>query len=145
MKTFIGLALGLLVLCGCSEPTIPAGSIQQGGIVIADEYIDYQTTFTVGLSSGRTLIATSRVFPWLHDFTFDAISTSYELTQPGDKYVFFDCENIADKIIDANLVKEIQPYCDTIPGRAKDFWKSVSYSPTEFTDQQGNQWKKVSK
>ena len=100
-------------------------------------YLNFTVTSTVALSEGRTLKVSSEAEPWLEP---DWLSWEDSLQQPNGNWIIFDCNNIADKIIDAQLVKEITPICSEVHSSLKSYWKSVDYSPHEFTDTTGKKW-----
>jgi hypothetical protein len=53
--------------------------------------------------------------------------------------VDFDCEKIADKIIEPGLVPQLDHWCKAIHGPAMNFWKDND-PPPQFTDGNGNTW-----
>src|ERR1700722_219582 len=138
--------LSVLVLAGCSSAPkpvpAPLGSVSQSGITDDARYRRFLTTYTVQISAGRQLLVTVKSNPWLAGES-NKVSFSDELLQGDGKRVLFDCENIADKIIDAALVQEIAPICPVIHNRGIAFWKSLNYRPTEFTDTEGIRWQQV--
>jgi hypothetical protein len=139
MKT---LLLSLSILCagiiGCNDaPPVPLHNLSQSGVTI-DEYLTFQITYTLALTQGRTLTVQVRSKPWLED----EIDFSDKLQQPDGTWVIFDCDRIADKIIDTNLAAEITPYCAQLHQQGKDYWESHDYTPEEFVDSQGTHWKK---
>lgn len=127
-----------LVGCEPPKPPIPLHGISQSGITV-DQYLSFKTTYTMPLTDGRTLKVDSLSEPWLSD----TIDFSDQLQQADGRWVIFDCDNIADKIIDHSLVTEVTPYCANIHETAKLFWEERNYTPDEFMDRQGVVWKKV--
>lgn len=133
----------LLPIVGCAKKPathIPTGIISQSGVSIRDPLFSFRTTYTVNLSRGRTMVVESSSSPW--DST-DKLSFSDTLRQADHKEIVFDCDRIADVIIDADLVKEITPYCFVVHAQAKEFWEQHGYSPDEMVDYTGTHWKKV--
>ena len=63
-----------------------------------------------------------------------------ELTQDNGRWVAFDPDNIAEKILDRALVPLIQQYVDEIYGIDKAFRKS---SPNQFIDERGVTWRRA--
>lgn len=70
---------------------------------------------------------------------FGARETSGELTQRGGRWVLFEPERVADKIIDRELSPLVQDFCDEVSKLDKEYMRS---NPSEFTDTRGNTWRK---
>ncbi len=142
--------LSIVLLAGCagkkdtSKPQIPTETITSSGTTLQG-YPDFARSWTAQLSEHRTIKVTSTAKPWLKD-SFDdyALSISFddELEQADGRWVIFDCNNIADKIIDARLVEEIRPYCVLLHKTAVDYWKAHDYIPDSFTDSTGTVWRR---
>jgi hypothetical protein len=135
-KTYMLLSIIGFVL-GCRHETIPVGK------VIDTTYAALDTTsfiiqYKVGLSQDRILTVFSMSSPWLGN----SLSNGAELEQSDGRKVDFDCDKIADKIIDANLVKEITPYCAVLSERGKKYWEDHDYTPDEY-ESHGIKWKRV--
>lgn len=62
---------------------------------------------------------------------------SGELRQPNGKYVTFQPDEIADKIIDPTLVPLVQRACDEILAIDRAYMSSDRY---EFVDESGARW-----
>lgn len=142
--------LSIVLLAGCAgkkdtpKPQIPTGTITSSAVTL-DGYPDYIKSWTAQLSEHRTIKVTSTARPWMKDSWDDyalSLEFSDELVQSDGKWVFFDCGNIADKIIDARLVEEIRPYCVLLHKTAVDYWKAHSYIPDSFTDSTGTTWRR---
>lgn len=65
-----------------------------------------------------------------------------ELTQWNGKWILFDPDNVADKIIDPELVPLIEQRCREIDQLDAAFRNST---PSEFTDTGGTTWRRVQK
>ena len=131
----------IVALAGCkgkSNAYIADGSVSQSGATISG-YLTFETTYTVQLSGQRSLIVTATSQPWLNGTVY----FSDELQQEDGKRVYFECDKIAEKIIDARLVAEIEPICPAIHQRGEAYWKALGYEPNEFVDAQGTHWLKV--
>lgn len=63
-----------------------------------------------------------------------------ELRQPNGKYVLFDSDAVADKIIDPVLVPLIIEACSEIMHIDRKFIES---RPNEFTDEGGVRWRRI--
>lgn len=72
-------------------------------------------------------------------FLFGDTMKSGILTQTGGRWVVFDPERPADKILDRELLPEIQDRCAEILRLDKE-WRANK--PPEFTDENGNRWVK---
>jgi hypothetical protein len=68
------------------------------------------------------------------------LSKSAELTQDNGRWVSFDPDNIAEKILDRALVPLIQQYVDEIYSLDEGFRKS---DPAQFIDERGVAWRRV--
>ncbi len=121
------LLICLAFFCGCShpavKPTLP-NTVSRSEPTV-DSYFDYDVTFTVGLSQGRNLSVKAETRPWL----YQTVSYTDSLQQTDGKWVVFDCDNIADRIIIPGLIEEITPYCKSLHQQAEDFWKQNGYEP----------------
>lgn len=138
----------VVFLAGCEEnkpvvPPIPLHDMQQSGPTV-DSYLSYQTTYTLKLTQERVLKVTAEAQPWL-ERSPEGVRFTDELEQSDGKRILFDCNNIAERIIDANLVREITPYCASLHKQALDYWKQINYEPDEFEDREGTRWRKVGK
>ncbi len=67
-------------------------------------------------------------------------SWSGELTQPNGRWVLFDPERIADKILDPQLVPLITDFTSAAMALDTAFVKS---KPDTFTDEDKNIWKRI--
>lgn len=144
MRLFLAAAL-LLALTGCkskspasqsSVPVEPASGFSASGPKVIG-YLDFEVDFVRPLSGGRVLRIFSESRPWLvGDVTFvDSMQQ-----KPGGEWIDFDCDHIADRIIDKALVAEITPLCSQGHSMALDYWKQQGYTPDTFTDSEGNTW-----
>lgn len=150
MKSLILAASALTVLSlGCSKKEEPHPSVIPDtkfsmSSVQSGDFTDYNVTLTRPLSQQRTLIIVASVKPWLDRIGGDPnVYFSDMLKQDDDKSISFDCDAIAEKIIDTNLVEEITPLCKWGHDKANQYWKGLDYQPNEFTDSLGTRWKKV--
>lgn len=60
-----------------------------------------------------------------------------ELRQSDDKYVWFDPERVADRILDHALVPLVEARIKTIFALDAEF---MSSNPCQFTDEKGTKW-----
>jgi hypothetical protein len=60
-----------------------------------------------------------------------------ELRQSDDKYVWFDPERVADRILDHTLVPLIEERIKAIFSLDKEFMNS---NPCQYTDEKGTKW-----
>jgi hypothetical protein len=72
-------------------------------------------------------------------YTFLGRNSTGELTQPNGRWVYFDPDAIAEKIIDPILVPKVQAIVDHIKAMDRDF---VQSDPAEFIDKSGRVWKR---
>lgn len=145
------LMLCLALLVGCSKPAPPAlqpAPQPQPGFTTSEPSLKQDPTFVVTfsapLSQGRSIKITARSMPWLRQYDLgDEVEFEDEVRQADGKWVVFDCDAIADRIIDLDLVKELRSYCKIGHEMAKDYWKKRDYSPDEFVDSTGQKWIKA--
>ncbi len=71
--------------------------------------------------------------------TFLGRSLSGELDQPDGRWVLFDPDAIAEKILDPLLVPVVQRYVNEIKRLDKAFMES---KPSAFTDESGTVWRR---
>lgn len=65
---------------------------------------------------------------------------SGELRQPGGRWVFFDPERVADKILDPLLVPLVEAACAEAIRLDREFIRS---RPAEFVDEDGTTWRRL--
>ncbi|MBD9542981.1 hypothetical protein IB276_26400 [Ensifer sp. ENS04] len=66
--------------------------------------------------------------------------SSGELTQPNGRWVLFDPERIADKILDPALVPLIEEFAKQVMALDREFMKN---RPSEFVDESGVVWRRA--
>jgi hypothetical protein len=76
----------------------------------------------------------------IHWFLDHYVITRGELDQTDGRYVFFEPEKPADKILDRDILPIVQKRCDEIMAMDKAFRAS---DPDQFEDKQGNVWKRL--
>ncbi len=107
------------------------------GLKIEDKPGDvpkFERIYSAELSNGRTIVVKCRT-------TYDGSRyKNGELDQPGGRWVLFDPDNVADKIIDPALVPLVQGRCDEISKVDKAF---IASKPSEFVDDAGVRWRRV--
>lgn len=79
-------------------------------------------------------------YMYLYEST-GGVEFSDELKQPDGKLVLFDCDAVTDKILDRDLVPEVEKDCAIVHAQALKFWKETP--PNQFTDRRGVTWRKV--
>ena len=67
-------------------------------------------------------------------------SFSGQLTQPNGRWVLFDPDRIADKILDSALVPLTEMFCQEVRKLDHLFIKS---NPASFTDESGARWERI--
>jgi hypothetical protein len=98
----------------------------------ANDVPEFKRVYTIRLDNRATMKITMKTF-------LNRIMTSGELTQPNGRWVLFEPERVADKILDPTLVPIIERYVAEIFAIDKPYRASVS----EFTDDNGTTWRKV--
>jgi hypothetical protein len=142
LYALIALAVGLsgmVTMFGCSKNKTVVSTPDAGGITIEsvrEEMPKFKRVYKSNLSNGRSLIVT--IYNW--DGFRTNVMKSGELDQPDKRWVLFDPDAVADKILDAQLVPEVQALCDRINQIDVQFRAS---KPPEFTDEKGVTWRRV--
>lgn len=62
------------------------------------------------------------------------------LRQPNYRYIFFDPDAIADKIIDPALVPLVQSFAETVFAMDREFMREAAL---EFRDEKGQLWRRA--
>lgn len=83
---------------------------------------------------GRASCTISMRSSWSRRFSFG------ELTQPDGRWVMFDPERVAEKILDPSLVPLIEEFTKQVFSLDRDFIKS---NPSKFADENGLEWHKI--
>ena len=65
---------------------------------------------------------------------------SSEIRQSNGKWVSFDVKNPADKILDRELLPDVERLCEEILRLDREF---ILSAPNEFTDETGTRWSRV--
>lgn len=139
-------------VCGCSdkkepsqtespvvqpqEPVIPMGTVKESRVA-ASEYIQLTKTWTKQLSEGRTLEVKSKQTQWVY-LNPNGIEFTDRLRQPNGNWVVFECDHVADRIIDSKLVYEVESSCAPLRKIAMNFW--TKNPPSSFEDTEGKIW-----
>lgn len=109
----------------------------KSGLRIEDKPSDrpkFERVYSADLTNGRTIKVTMRT-------TFGGRRYSFgELNQPGGRWVIFEPERVADKILDPALVPLVQSKVDEILEIDRRF---VASDPSEFVDEGGVQWRRI--
>ena len=99
-----------------------------------EEKPEFERVYTAQVNSRVSLEVTMK---WFIGSRRDA---SGILNQTGGKWVTFDPENPADRILDRDILPIVRGLCDTIFTLDAAYVKS---DPSEFVDKAGNRWKRV--
>lgn len=137
---YIGTLLLAVALAGCQyiggDVWFEKKVITPEGIkvVLAPEDVPkFRRTYTLQLKS-RNLSMEITTRKWS-----TGIMYSGELDQPGGKWVLFDPESPADKILDREIIGEVEQRCKEIIAMDKE-WRSSK--PSQFTDESGQVWER---
>lgn len=135
-----------LVLAGCAtRPLGPPGAITASEVTNDKVYIDWYKTWHMQLTDEVQMNMHTTLQPWLEKCSTwtgcgsFALEFSYELKQRNDAWVVFDCDNVADKIIDRDLVPKVQAACKILHATATEYWVNNN-DPSQFTDSDGRIW-----
>lgn len=138
------IALPLALIAGCSKPVPPVDLAVKPDFTVAEATSDmlaFHVVYTRNLTNNRALKITATSNAYLGQDAF--VSFQDSLLQTNGKWAIFDCENIAERVIDTDLVSEITPLCVEGHALGKEYWEKRNYAPDEFVDTTGVHWKKV--
>lgn len=105
------------------------------GISVKNVHADappFKRTYTTKLSDRASVEVTTKTF-------IGSRMNSGELTQPNGRWLLFDPERIADKILDPVLVPLVEAFVKEVFELDKAFMAS---KPSEFTDDHGTTWRR---
>lgn len=124
------------LLSGCKHHAqgIP-GQIWSDPVTNGWVTINYTKTFHVQVTPVVEMDVSSTMEPWLDS----DLSFGFRLHQADDKWVDFDCDNVADKIIDRDLVPLVEADCSSATDTARAWWKQNGI-PHTMTDATGTVW-----
>jgi len=131
-----------LAMAGCGRrPVLPVGALTSDAVTDEYSYRNFTKVWHYQVDSDTQMNIRSTYSPWLSKctvFSCDELALQFtdELKQNDGKLVKFECNAVADKIIDRNLVSKVQKACNAIHSTAKDYWM-VNNNPSEFTDNNG--------
>lgn len=149
LPRILALTAAVLSMTGCEKTVvqvvqvaqvadIPQASIHVVGRTRASGGIQLEREYQEEIKSGITLTVVSKQTGYTSIYP-DGIEFDDVLTQADGKRVDFNCDAVADKIIDRELVPIVQKECKTTHAVAMDFWTRTP--PTEFGDDRGRIWK----
>jgi hypothetical protein len=135
-KNWLGWLPGMTYTTADNEPPRATTPEANSHISVTNELGDrpaFKRTYKARLSQGRAITITART-------TFSGRNYSGELTQPGGRWVLFDPERVADKIIDPALVAPVMEICRAALSMDDAY---VASRPREFVDEGGTTWRRV--
>lgn len=148
MKQLAGALILLAMVAGCRSKAadLPAGSVTSDAVHDDDKYRNFVKVWHYQVTDEVAMNVTTKLRPWLSKC--DSISCpsytlsfSDELKQRDGNWVLFDCEKVAEKIIDRDLVAKVEAACVSIHSTATTYWKGNN-DPSEFMDDAGRTWKR---
>lgn len=117
------------------EPQAPSGNAMGVRVKLKPEGRPrFERTYTAALTENVRIKITCRTFYGSNR------SSSGELTQSNGRYVLFDPERVADKILDPRLIPLVEVACEAILSMDREWIRS---RPSEFTDESGAVWRRV--
>lgn len=144
MKKIILLVASFIVGCHSAPPVnVPTGAQWSDATTIDDQHIDFIKEFHMQVKSDISMTVTSTYHPWIDHDCATYCSFTFEMEQGDDskKWVTFDCDAVAEKIIQNDLVLIAEGDCALLRREAIDYWKENA-DPSDFTDSQGRVWKR---
>lgn len=141
----------LLLLCtGCGWSIyVPSGTMTSDAVTDDESHRNFVKVWHFRVTSEVQMTVTSTLRPWLERCDlmgcgYMALSFDDELKQVDGKRVSFDCENVAEKILDRGLVPAVESACVRVHDEAISYWKANN-DPKEFTDSDGFLWRRQPK
>jgi hypothetical protein len=130
------LLIAVLLLAGCGKAPVVAPALDTGGFSTKDipgDVPGFRREYSVRLNDKVSMKITSRWF-------IGTVINKGELDQDDGKWVLFDPENPADKILDRELLPLVQSKCKAILAFDESFRDS---KPSRFIDENGSTWQRV--
>jgi len=118
------------------QPPVPTGTVTEGKVV-ADEYVKLSKLWNQQLSEGRTLEVKAAQTQYFSLYK-QGIEFTDRIRQPNGNWVIFECDHVADRIIDSGLVTEVEKACSPLHKIAINFWTKTA--PQSFEDTEGRVW-----
>jgi hypothetical protein len=141
-----GLVTLRVISCAHHSAQPPVGILTSDPIHDDDSRRDFTKTWHYQVTPEVLMDTATELMPWLAkcdslgcDET--ALSFSDQLIQRDGRQIGFDCNNVADKIIDRDLVPKVEAACKMVHAAATAYWKGNN-DPSEFTDSAGKVWKR---
>lgn len=134
MKKTILLIMSFLTLLGCSgAKSVPVSNTPMTVQSVPGDQPAFKRVYNVRINKNVTMTITART--GLLGRTYDG-----ELDQGGwGKWVLFEPENPADKILDRDILPDVEKYCKIV---IEDDKKFINSKPDTFTDENGVVWKR---
>lgn len=121
---------------GAHVTDVPPGHIRVVGKTRSHNSVDLERDYEEEIKPGITLRTTARQTGYTSLYP-DGVEFSDELRQSDGRTVDFDCDKVADKILDRDLVPPVQQQCRVLHEVGLEFFKTVV---TEFVDDRGRTW-----
>ena len=134
-RQWLGWLPGMTVTLdgGVEDSTRAAPSSAVAVKAVREERPQFSREYTAPLPGFRSMKITARTTYGRRDF-------SGEITQPGGRWVLFDPERVADRILDPQLVPVVMEMCREIFRLDDAFMAS---KPSEFVDEGGTRWQRT--
>jgi hypothetical protein len=113
---------------------VPTGDIKIRDV--PEDTPKFKREYTAKLTKNATVTITMRTY-----FSFSSKrDSSGELTQPDGRWILFNPDRVADKILDPVLVPLVKQYVKKIYEMDEAF---IAGQPSEFTDEHKTIWRRV--
>jgi hypothetical protein len=99
---------------------------------IAGDSPEFERIYTANLSNGVSIKIVMKIF-------LNSMFKSGELTQSNGRWILFDPDAVADKIIDPVLVPQVEKYIEEIYALDKEY----RHTQIEYIDKNGVKWRRV--
>src|ERR1700728_1757365 len=117
MKSWAVPFILVLGMAGCTTKSIPLPNTVSTDPIGVDAPFSLQRVYHMQLTNGRILRVTTTQTRFMNLFE-SGVEFSDELSQVDGAWVIFDCDKVADKILDRDLVPEVESGCKSIHSSA---------------------------
>jgi hypothetical protein len=132
------LALFVLVLA-CDDAPKPQPQVLLDGVqieAVPNDWPSFTRAYSKVLSGGITVTVKR------HTSEYESLGRRSDgtLTQSDGRWVLFEPEKVADKILDRDIAARVQAFADEVLRLDREY---IASKPDTFVDKNGTTWKRV--